>query len=328
MTFFHQALEAHRERLNVQFQLARQQFPRLDGQRFLTHLKELVSPVYDAANSQPSSNPDLLLDALYGAALTLSGRGLFDRFEPLQRAWREVLANVPHLVALEPKKMVVSVSNLVCNLMGEPEMEANRWVERMSKAGKPIQDVESFKQAGVIMAWQCGYAIARDEALRCCKLLDPAIICFLLGLPPMNPEEVEAIIDRMEQDPWHEPKEANKPKPLGVLRIVGNFKGFGGVFLNPPIVTIEDGYVIAEDKTGQWQLIADAFGAMFRRHEGVKISEITNFSPDFKIDDKGEVLKNNERSRIEGLQNWASAASTSQIMAVTLADSHQIFLVG
>jgi hypothetical protein len=46
---------------------------------------------------------------------------------------------------------------------------------------------------------------------------------------------------------------------------VGAFRGFGGLFLEPPKVSSSGGGLFVESAGGQWILCADAFGATFHR---------------------------------------------------------------
>ena len=67
-------------------------------------------------------------------------------------------------------------------------------------------------------------------------------------------------------DPWYDPAAPNDASttPRVVAR-AGAFRGFGGLFTEPPNVAMADGQLFARGGSECWLLMADAFGATFHR---------------------------------------------------------------
>lgn len=101
----------------------------------------------------------------------------------------------------------------------------------------------------------------RPGALAAADALPEALALAALRAPDATWPESRA---RLAADPWHDPAAG----PAGVLRVVaraGAFRGFGGLFTEPPTVSAAGGHFLVESGGERWLLTADAFGATFHR---------------------------------------------------------------
>jgi hypothetical protein len=240
LTPFHRALSTHRDRYNAAFRQART----LDAAGFLAQLRDAVGPVVDACETDPVPVTDALVDL----AVALAGRRA-DGVWPL-------LATLAPFVAAAPRRVPVAVANALHHLSTSPTGRPAEWVAAMGALGGRTDDVAELLEAGSVAAWRCGLAQLRRSAVEVARGLRPELLEVTLpGLSTMD-------IPRLAVDPWLDP--AARPG-LRVVRRVGAFRGFGGVFRRPPTVSVSDGHWYASDGDGAWRVHADRFGVAFRR---------------------------------------------------------------
>jgi hypothetical protein len=277
---------------------------------------------------------DAVVDAVYDLSLELIGGGLLaaqSRYPALLRAWREMLPRLPHLLAGEPARFVSAVTNAVYNLSATATARPTFWISEMTRLGHECSDVQAFLEAGKVVAWRSGMAHYRDGALAACLNLDESLARAALGLIDANSTPVAAVIERLRQDRWLAPVAATNPagkeKRLRVVAAVGAFRGFGGVFVEPPRVLRRDGEWLAYDREACWLVTADLFGATFHRvgHRPPASDQTTQF--DFKIDRSGRVMKATQSATFAYLAEASSSAASETAMAVTLPRSHSIYVV-
>jgi hypothetical protein len=118
-----------------------------------------------------------------------------------------------------------------------------------------------------------------------------------------------------------------KEKRLRVVKEVGAFRGFGGLFIAPPKVTYSEGQFLVYDTERWWMMTADYFGATFHRM-GQLLSGIKNESnPSVRIDNQGRVEMNGHQASFHKLTEGTSFASDNTTLAVTVPLSHSIYLI-
>lgn len=329
---FAESLKRNRERYNTKFALARHVYPALDGEAFAEHLKERVAPIVEAVAENDVDRVDAVTDALYDLSLELVGKDFFGRqvrYSSVLDGWEILLPLIPSLLAKEPLKLTSAITNALYNLSIEPNVPPFFWIETMIEIGKCCNDVQTFLEAGKIVAWRAGLAHYREDALETCKNLKIEIACSALGIK--ETENIEPLILQLEKDPWLNPSEfANgikKEKRLRVVSVVGAFRGFGGLFISPPKVTYSDGQFLVFDSENWWSMTADRFGATFHRM-GQTISGLKNESnPNFRINKKGNVEMNEHRTSFHNLAEGTSFAANENTLAVTVPLSHSVYLI-
>lgn len=331
---FAEALKRGRDRLNTKFAYARHRFPALDGEAVKAHLGVTIAPIAEAVHGVAADCLDGVVDALYDLSLELIGGGFIaaeSRYPSVLKAWREMLPRLPHLVAREPARFVGAVTNAVYNLSATATARPTFWIDTMTRIGRQCADVQAFLEAGKVVAWRSGLAHYRDGALAACLNLDAGLARTALGLTDADITPMAAIIERLRQDRWLAPAAAsnlsNKDRRLRVVAAVGAFRGFGGVFVEPPRVLLCDGEWLAYDRENCWLVTADLFGATFHRAGNRPPASDRPALFDFKIDRSGRVMKAAQAATFAFLADASSSAASDTTMAVTLPRSHSIYFV-
>ncbi|MFL6215682.1 MAG: hypothetical protein ACJ74J_17500 [Blastocatellia bacterium] len=328
------ALKRGRDRFNTKFAYARHRFPSLDGEAVKEHLRATVAPIAAAVHNVAAGRIEVVVDAVYDLSLELIGSGFLasqSRYPALLKAWREMLPRLPHLVAAEPSRFVSAITNAVYNLSATATARPTFWIDAMTRLGHECSEVQAFLEAGKVVAWRSGLAHYRDGALAACSNLDEPLARAALGLPDAPATPIATIIERLRQDRWLAPMAASHPtgqaKRLRVVAAVGAFRGFGGVFVEPPRVLRRDGEWLAYDREACWLITADLFGATFHRlgNRPPASDQTTQF--DFKIDAGGRVMKATQAATFAYLADASSSAASETVMAVTLPRSHSIYFV-
>jgi hypothetical protein len=155
-----------------------------------------------------------------------------------------------------------------------------------------------------------------------------------LGLPAdpgKNGPPINALLDRLRADPWWRPTSDSRSGPLTreadlqIVSRIGAFRGFGGLFMSPPVVSLEDGHFVLEESGNYWLLTADVFGATL--HRWSKPPRAARSVQAFQIDPNGVVTNGKLSRTFPELAGAASAAASPTTLAVTTSLSHAVFLV-
>ncbi len=266
-------LRAGRQDFNAQFARARHQYPALSTGAFADFLAAGVDPVVRAVAAVAPDRVAHTVTAAYGIGLELVARNLVGpgaKHDAVTHAWQGLLPAAKELVAAAPQRILGAVSNAVCLLAATSGARPGWWLEEMVRLlpHLPTTDgVELFLRLGQITAWRAGMAHFRPGALTTLDALPESLACAALGLPTDTPAW-EKIRARLDVDPWYNPALATAagPDPAHFVSRVGEFRGFGGLFPEPPQVAGGgDGQFFVRSGDAHWLLMADAFGATFHR---------------------------------------------------------------
>lgn len=319
---FTEALRADREALNARFRLARAQRPGLDPAAALEALDTCARPVVNAVGSAHAS---AVLAALADVVLDAVGRGLLGPAAPgVSEAWADVLTAVPRLVEADAARLGRAVLRALRTLVGAG-CDASRWAQRLAAVAPLAADTDALLGAGAVLAWTEGLAAYRPAALDALDRLDAGLAAAALGLAA--PDALSETLARLRSNPWARPGDA-PAETLHVVALCGDFVGFGGPFTSPPRVSVADGRLIADEWTARWLVFGDAFGTAVRRAPAGLLADAPPADAPFEIDPGGTVYHRGVRQAFPELAGWETAAATDHTLAVTLADSHRIVLVG
>jgi hypothetical protein len=196
------------------------------------------------------------------------------------------------------------------------------------------QDVDSLLQAAQVAAWRCGLAHYRLTALDRCAGLNPAAVLVALGVPgrpAVTPEQLQAAVARLRNDPWLDPvtafTDSVPERHLRLVRRVGAFRGFGGQFLAPPEVTLSGGQLVVNDGDNHWLLFADRFGATLHRTAALPPEKSKRSRRRFSVSREGQVKYGSTTATFPDLARFTSTAEDDNTLAVTTPLSHGVFLV-
>lgn len=327
---FAQQLEANRVRFNTKFAEARRQRPRLDPAAFGEVLTTTVTPVVDAVSRVRPERVPAAAEALFDLALALLGQELLgpaSRHPHVAAAWSALFPALARFIAEAPHTVAGSLTNAIYNLSTTPGARPHEWSALMLALAEVCPDSAQLLQAGQVAAWRAGMAHYRSGALELCRTLPPVIVRAALGLPA-DPRPVADLIESLAADPWLHPtsipNQQSTIKNLKVVSRVGAFRGFGGLFMQPPMVACAGEHFLVSDGDDAWLLVADAFGATFHRTSGLPTS---NSRSPFTLNKDGTVKANGQKAAFPELVEPTSQAGNSTTLAVTTALSHAVFLV-
>jgi hypothetical protein len=259
-------LRSGRAELNARFAAARVRHPDLDAQVFADFVRDAIDPLVVAvARAGPDRVTDVVL-AAYDIALELVGQKLVGRparTPHVGDAWRRVLPEVATLVAREPERIIAAVCNASHHLSTTPGARPTAWIDGMCRAATQCTDGTTFLTLGQVVAWRAGLAHFRETALAAADTLPEPLALSAIGARSMS---WSAVRDRLLADPWFDPAMPNEK--TGAPRVAarpGAFRGFGGLFTEPPAVATSDDQLFVRSGAECWLLKADAFGATFHR---------------------------------------------------------------
>jgi hypothetical protein len=329
---FAQFLKANRERCNAKFASARHFTPTLNGDVFSEHLVATVAPIVEAvAQAQPSAVNDVA-EWLYDLSLDLLEQefiGSHSRYPFIGEGWRTLLPALAKHIVAAPRQVIGAVTNALYNLSLTPTARPQEWIDDLIVLAPLCSDVSTLLSVGQILAWRVGLAHYRNGALALCKQLEPKLVLRILQLPAnLSKPSAPDLLNRIIADPWLHPPtlaQANKAKQtLQIVAQVGAFRGFGGLFLSPPTVTVAGDQFIVRDGEQHWVLTADCYGATFHRSEPA--TGDVDAGP-FEVDRNGKVTLGRASQVFPELANCTSAADNHTTLAVTTPLSHAVFLV-
>jgi len=332
---FASLLESNRARFNAKFAEARHFKPKLSPEAFKHHLQFTLAPIVEAVHQHDADTANAVADALYDLSLDLVGQELLgpdSRYPLLVEGWQTLLPRVPRFIIEAPRAFVGAVTNALYNLSTTRGARPREWLDIMHRAAGLCQEAALFLKVGQIAAWRAGLAHYRPEALALATQLastSPVLARLALNLPTANTKTaplITVLLNRLNADPWYRPDAPPTAPRLTIVARVGAFRGFGGLFVAPPLVFPADEHFIVTDGQGSWLLTADCFGATWHRTTAQPVE--TKQGAPFAINRKGEVSVNSKpTTHFPELADASSSAANPTTLAVTTALSHAVYLV-
>jgi len=328
---FADILKANRASLNAKFADAQRLRPALLPEAFGAVLRQFVAPVVAAAEAFNPETARQVALTLYELALDLLGQGFLEpnsRHPEITLGWGELLPNIPSQICAAPRLVTGSLTNALYNLSQVPDARPQQWLASMLALAPLAPDPHIYLQAGQIAAWRCGLAHYRAGALELCQRLPSALVRAALQLPADGNSDTAGWVQRLAADPWLLPDQAgDRSRALRIVRRVGAFRGFGGLFLQPPLVYTHGEHFLVTDGAARWLLLADAFGAVFQRVEALQPENTTGQTAPFQLDGHGVVSCDGQQQQFDDLAGFTSAACAAGTLAVTSELSYAISLV-
>ncbi len=320
-------LRSSRAEFNARFVEMKRRHPELDADGFSAVLQTMVDPIAEAVQAV---NPDRVAPAVwaaYDAALIVAAEKLAGpggRYPAISRAWQELLPAVARLVAAAPHRVIGAVTNALAQLAGTHGVRAEEWTERLLRIAPSVTTVDEFLRAGQVAGWRCGLAHYREGALAAADALPPAVALRLLEAPA--DASWPAVGAQLRQERWWNPAHAAEPGPLRVVRTTGAFRGFGGLFIEPPVVAAMGEQIFVRSGVGHWLLTCDAFGATFYRAEPAEFEAAWRETSKLKIVSTS-IRYDGATRELPAVGEISSAAATSDTIAVTGTLTHSITLL-
>lgn len=257
-------LRAGRHEFNSAFALARQRFRDLDGNDVIAFARETIDPLARAVAAIDPSQVSDVVHAAYEIGIELVGHKLAGASVPVravEAAWERIaLANVRHVITA-PTRVLAAISNAVHQLRNTPGTDHAQWVEFLQCHGPECPDVDTLLRLGQLAGWRAGLAHYRAGALDVAEHLPHALVRAVLDLPA--DVAVPTALASLRRDPWFDPR--GKERGLRLVCRYGAFRGFGGLFLTPPLVAAVGEDLLVASGDDCWLLYADRFGTTLHR---------------------------------------------------------------
>ncbi len=322
------ALLTNRERCNARFESLSARCGPLDGAAFAAVVKGLVQRVVAAMEHGDSVKAESAAQHVFDTALTLFAKGYLGEHShaPLVcELWEDILPRIPSCVAEAPRRLLADLSNAAVTLALQYPETARIWLERLRRIAPLCRRADEMLDSALVAAWTSGLAHYRESALQRWQRLDAPLRRACLGIDDTSVPS--AALEGIARNPWCHPAAHSRPAHIRIAGTAGGFRGFGGPFVEPPLVTVDGHSIYAYDSEGCWEVFADCFGATLRR---APVEPPLNEAPEGcspAIAPDGTVSGWEQRTRISELAANTSFGATPHMLAVTLAHSHYIYLV-
>lgn len=318
-----EALQARRADFNARFRLAAQRYPQLDGQEVLRFITDAVDPLAQAVHAK---HPDAVADVVsvaYDCSLQLVGQRLSldtGRYGAIPMTWREVLPSAAAAIAEQPARVIASLTNATHQLASTESADVDRWIRALQAAAPQCATADELLSVGQAIAWQCGLAHYREGALSALRSLPASLACTVLAI---DSSQYETTFKRLQDDRWFDPSRPDA-ESLRIVRNAGAFRGFGGPFLQPPLLKSADNGWLVQSAEDYWFLVADVFGATLHRSTA---DEWRAHSAKSAEHVGTRVVHDGKTLDMPGAGPITSSGSSTGAIACTFAHSHQIVLV-
>lgn len=319
---FASVLQSGRAEFNARFAEARRLYPDLDSDAFSqflrTTLNDLAGEVEKVA---PTRAVDFVM-AAYDVALELIAQRLVGsgaRVSVIEDGWNRILPKIAPMLAESPESILQSVSNALHHLSTTPGAREADWVAEMERLGPQCEDANAFLTLGQVVAWHAGLAHFREGALAAADALPEALALGAVGAG--NGAKWPEVKGRLLADPWFDPA-ASEQRGLRVATRAGGFRGFGGLFVEPPTVASLKGQFFAWTNDSCWLLTADAFGATFHRATPEEFDAVRK-----QPENKQNARMAAKLDFVGDLGEITSAATSTTSLALTGSHTHAILLV-
>ncbi|WP_050023337.1 hypothetical protein [Verrucomicrobium sp. BvORR034] len=279
-------LKSGREEFNAQYALAKKQFPALEAESFSNFLQITLDPLVVKVHSTNPEAAVAVAQAGYEVGLELVAQRLVGaqaRHPWIQRLWEEGLPVALTHVMAAPREVIGALSNAAHQLGTVPGARPQDWLGILTRLAPLAESPETFLKAGQVAAWRCGLAHYRESALSVADTLPPELALAALtmpetsnGYPASHAPDISTwpeIRQRLQDGRWTRGLGNNgrghsngrDPSTSRLIRRTGAFRGFGGLFPEPPRLVVAQDQLYVRSGNDGWLLTADAFGATFHR---------------------------------------------------------------
>jgi len=318
---FATVLRSAREELNTAFSHARRQYPALDAATFSALLAGWLDPLVQAVHARAPQATSDVVRVGFEALLELAGQGVPARSAGCERCFTALLPGLAEHVARDPARVIGGLTNAVYNLDAAGANTA-LWIERVAALGPRCVEAEHLFQLGVLCAWRSGLAHYRSAALMAADRLPAALSCAVLDLP--NEQAWPEARAALARDPWY----IGTSTAPRVAALAGAFRGFGGLFSEPPRVRAWAEHFIVHSGDAAWLLTADAYGATFHHANEGEQKQADGARPRAGISVTGRTLTlGSVQLELPIAGELTSLALTSTTLALTSSHSHAVVLV-
>lgn len=327
-------IEQNREALNHRYLQRRAQGAKLEDSSWLFHLRQRILPIVEAVATVLPEGCNRTLNDLYDVSLDLFAVGHFSEStgilaRALSQLWEFTLPRLAKQLARDPRRVSGSLSNAVLSIAQSHPESVDRWLTTLNRAGPLANTVDQLLQIGQVAAWSAGYPEYRTAAVKLAQSLTVETVRSIFQCPAsISDPEFTELLGRWLVDPWASAETTVNSPTIVCVGCCGAFRGFGGVFLEPPRVFLAGQQLMATDNHSVWQVVADCFGQSFHRVDTT--ADLSRRKPAKsvpQIDALGLVSWHHHSLSCPDLANSTSQAFDGKTLAVTLRNSFHLFLI-
>ena len=335
------ALRAEREEFNRRFANQSHLAGGIDGLAFQSHLRHVVDPIVVAVAAVFPERTTMVINQLFDLSLDLFAKGTLGpnaTSNTVLHVWSEVLPAIPKLIARDAAKVAGSLTNAAVNVDRHRSSRVRFWLSELKSVTIHCETAHQLLLCGAVLAWRAGLVQFRQVAIQSIADMPMELAIATLGLSAeTTSEQLASMLGRLAGSPW-EKLESGSPQESKVLQMVGtvgDFRGFGGEFLRPPLVTCHEGVLVASDGSHRWQFLADCYGSLVHGmggedaplgyHSNRKLH--VSGADTIEVDPRGNIRWNQTRGKFVQLKNPTSAVGIGHTLAVTVEDSHRVYLL-
>lgn len=320
-----------REILNAKFQRKRAAGVKVDPQVWSSHIVSVIAPIVDSVHHVAEERSRVTLLELYDVSLDLFAAGHFSESGSslfLFELWKDILPNCANILSRSPRRIAGSLSNAVLALTMESSLVAERWLGAIKRTSNRCENPQQLLELGKLLAWTSGMAHYRLPALALAKQLQVPLIRTVFQIEDSVPENsIRNWLTELESDPWAQllSQDTRRKQKVEQVGICGAFRGFGGLFLEPPKVLIHRGQIYVSETKTFYKLVIDRFGHSLQRVGTIDAEKPSTVSSP-QIDSKGILNWAGCEALPCNLRGLTSQAFDGTSLAVTISDSFHIFL--
>ncbi len=321
---FADVLRGGRAEFNRRFAIGQQRYNSIDPAAFSELLTGPVDHIVGAVARVDGGAVPALADALFDLSLALLGQrwiGTGGRAPSVLAGWALLADKAPVLLAQQPQLLLTAIANALVHWSSFGGGEY--WLRTLATLAPRARNADELLRAAQVAAWRHGLAHYRDSAQERARQLDRELLALALTVPLADWQD--EMLTRMARNRWYRPDKPPFAAPSVALR-VGAFVGFGGRFVEPPVVGSIDGELLLHAGGQRYSLHADVYGANVQPHSDGKLAPAHELPPGWRIE--GSVLLSPER-RFPFDEQGAitSSATTIDTLVLTHAWSHAATVV-
>jgi len=323
-------LRSGRAEFNARFAAARHVYPQLDPAAFTSLLHTAVDALAQATERVRADRVSEVVMAAYDAALELAGQNLAGpgaRQPFVEEAWLRILPPAAALVATDPTGVIAAVCNAAHQIASTPGARPAQWIDAMATLAPQCPDAPTLLKVGQVAAWRAGLAHYRNSALATADTLPEVLALAAVSAPPEA--GWRAVREKLRGNPWHDPQDAPERSGARIAAHVGAFRGWGGLFVEPPRLAAVGTDFLVRSVDDCWLLMADCYGATFHRATLTEFEAAQRASkrpPALKLEGP-RVVWNGQALEIGDLGELTSVAANETTLALTGGLTHSIVLV-
>jgi len=320
------SLERNRSALNSIFEYHRSVNREPDHDDIISLFYRMISPVYEKG----LTFSDEMLCSTFGVVLNLACKGYIGkngRFPDVEDKYFKLLNCFCALFSAN-ESFSVELLNALINLHSNSPDVLNAWCEKIQQMNCGI-DMDDFRNKGVVLAWRCGMARFRSEAVGILNKVNRDDLNLIFDSAISGDSEIEEFIDSIKSDPWFntcKSDEAGNP----VFLYADGFTGFGGHFKSIPDVFSFEGELFAADGFDIYRIYADSFGVELVHEPDLKQEKVSGNGAGMVYGITGTIVLGGKSYQLPDFSSGIirSSASVGHTSAWTVQNSYKIFIAG